>query len=62
MEFLSPALLQLIDIAFVHFRDSFLHFFLHLHISEHHLGDNCIQYFHLGRYIVGNTVGNLVLQ
>ena len=26
------------------------------------LGDNCIQHFHLGRYIVGLTVGNLVLQ
>ena len=24
------------------------------------LGDNCIQIFHLGRYIVGYTVGNLV--
>ena len=27
-----------------------------------YLGDNCIQYFHLGRYIVGYTVGNLVLR
>ena len=27
-----------------------------------HLGDNCIQNFHLGRYIVGYTVGNLVLR
>ena len=27
-----------------------------------YLGDNCIQNFHLGRYIVGCTVGNLVLQ
>ena len=26
------------------------------------LGDNCIQIFHLGRYIVGYTVGNLVLR
>ena len=26
------------------------------------LGDNCIQNFHLGSYIVGYTVGNLVLQ
>ena len=26
------------------------------------LGDNCIQNFYLGRYIVGYTVGNLVLQ
>ena len=24
------------------------------------LGDNCIQNFHLGRYIVGYTVGNFV--
>ena len=27
-----------------------------------HLGDNCVQIFHLGRYIVGYTVGNLVLR
>ena len=27
-----------------------------------YLGDNCIQNFHLGRYIVGYTVGNLVLR
>ena len=27
-----------------------------------HLGDNHIQNFHLGRYIVGYTVGNLVLR
>ena len=27
-----------------------------------HLGDNCIQIFHLGRYIVGYTVRNLVLR
>ena len=26
------------------------------------LGENCIQIFHLGRYIVGCTVGNFVLQ
>ena len=26
------------------------------------LGDNCIQNFHLGRYIIGYTVGNLVLR
>ena len=26
------------------------------------LGDNCIQNFHLGRYIVGYTVGNLTLR
>ena len=29
---------------------------------ECYLGDNCIQNFHLGRYIVGYTVGNLVLR
>ena len=28
----------------------------------HNLGDNCTQNFHLGRYIVGYTVGNLVLR
>ena len=28
----------------------------------YHLGDNCIQNFHLGRYIIGYTVGNLVLR
>ena len=27
-----------------------------------YLGDDCIQNFHLGRYIVGYTVGNLVLR
>ena len=27
-----------------------------------YLGDNCIQNFHLGRYIVGYTVGNLLLR
>ena len=27
-----------------------------------HLGDNCIQNLHLVRYIVGYTVGNLVLR
>ena len=26
------------------------------------LGDNCIQILHLGRYIVGHTVANLVLR
>ena len=26
------------------------------------LGDNCIQIFHLGRYIVGYSVGNFVLR
>ena len=33
-----------------------------LHFTAFHIGDNCIQHFHLGRYIVGYTVGNLVLQ
>ena len=28
----------------------------------YHLGDNCIQHFLLGSFIVGYTVGNLVLQ
>ena len=35
------------------------------HVFEphwHHLVDNCIQNFHLGRYIVGYTVGNFVLR
>ena len=31
-------------------------------IDVNHLGDNHIQNFHLGRYIVGYTVGNLVLR
>ena len=31
-------------------------------VHADHLGDNCIQNFHLGRYIVGYTVGNLVLR
>ena len=38
---------------------------LHPWVNEdglYHLGDNCIQNFHLGRYIVGCTVGNLVLR
>ena len=30
--------------------------------TNNELGDNCVQNFHLGRYIVGYTVGNLVLQ
>ena len=30
--------------------------------SVNNLGENCIQNFHLGRYIVGYTVGNLVLR
>ena len=33
-----------------------------VHKGLTHLGDNCIQFFHLGRYIVGYTVGNLVLR
>ena len=33
------------------------HLALSLFVSE--LGDNCIQNFYLGRYIVGYTVGNL---
>ena len=28
--------------------------------GEEYLGDNCIQNCHLGRYIVGYTVGNFV--
>ena len=31
-------------------------------MSTNNLGDNCIQIFHLGRYIVGYTVGNFVLR
>ena len=31
-------------------------------VSVNRLGDNCIQNFHLGRYIVGYPVGNLVLR
>ena len=30
--------------------------------SARQVGDNCIQNFHSGRYIVGYTVGNLVLR
>ena len=30
--------------------------------TQDQLGDNCIQNFPFGRYIVGYTVGNLVLQ
>ena len=30
--------------------------------GKHQLGDNRIQNFHLGRYIVGYTVGNLILR
>ena len=40
--------------------------FLKFNIAKCHyesdLGDNCIQNFHLGRYIVGYTVENLVLR
>ena len=40
--------------------------FLVMHHSSYfsatHLGDNCIQIFHMGRYIVGYTVGNFVLR
>ena len=32
------------------------------HVDCLDLWDNCIQNFHLGRYIVGYTVGNLVLR
>ena len=31
-------------------------------VHNNNLGDNCIQKFNLGRYIVGYTVGNLVLR
>ena len=31
-------------------------------IFKHKIKDNCIQNFHLGRHIVRNTVGILVLQ
>ena len=37
----------------------YIHFFATLF---YYLGDNCIQYFHLGRYIVRYTVRNLVLR
>ena len=33
-----------------------------LYLSGYELEDNCIQNFQLGRYIVGYTVGNLVLR
>ena len=35
---------------------------LHNYFTKRKLGDICIQIFHLGRYIVGYTVGNLVLR
>ena len=31
-------------------------------VGFYNLGDNCIQNFHLGRYMVGYMVGNLVLR
>ena len=34
----------------------------HVALAENYLGDNHIQIFHLGRYIVGYTFGNLVLR
>ena len=37
-------------------------FFILANSADHDLGDNCIQIFRLGRYIVGYTVGNLVLR
>ena len=42
-------------------RQMFVWFFVEIPILVD-LGDNCIQNFHLGRYIVGYTVGNLVLR
>ena len=36
--------------------------FMYILHSSLKLGDNCIQNFHLGRYIVGYTVGILVLR
>ena len=33
-----------------------------MRLATFQLGDNCIQNFHLGRYIVGYTVGNLVFR
>ena len=37
-------------------------YFYYVLVTSTYLGDNCIQNFHLGRYIVGYTVGNLVLR
>ena len=41
-------------------------FLVSFHLAEEeragNLGDNCIQNFNLGRYIIGYTVGNHVLQ
>ena len=39
-----------------------LSFTLYLLVRTCHYGENCIQNFHLGRYIVGYTVSNLVLR
>ena len=33
-----------------------------IHLPAYQLWNNCIQNFHLGRYIVGYTVGNLVFR
>ena len=41
---------------------SSLQYFPGIKIKNSNLGDNCIQNSHLGRYIVGFTVGNLVLR
>ena len=38
------------------------HVFSFVLVYCYELGDNCIQIFHLGRYIVGYTVGNFVLR
>ena len=38
------------------------HVWVSILIWKQHLGDNCIQNFHLGRYILRYTVGNLVLR
>ena len=49
----------------VYFVEYFQHYPIRHHIRNSktlELGDNCIQNFHLGRYIVGYTVGNLVLR
>ena len=48
----------------------FCSFLYYYHVSDNKntegkmigLGDNCIQNFYLGRYIVGYTVGNLLGQ
>ena len=38
------------------------HYYIWTPKDFQNLGDNCIQIFHLGRYIVGYTVGNVVLR